>query len=263
VKALILAAGYATRMYPLTRDFPKPLLRVRRKPVINYIIEKLNDLDEVDEIIVVTNSKFISKFKEWKYSLNFKKPVSLIDDLTKDNRDRRGAIGDIDFVLKKKRIKEDLLVIGADNLFDGNLDDFLKFTRLHPDYPVIGAYNIKDRESAKKYGVVRLDSRNRLIDFAEKPARPKSTLVAMCLYYFPKEKLNLIEEYINPALSNRESASKLRKSGVNIKSQKIDATGIYINWLRKRLPVYGYVFNGRWYDIGDFKYYAEARKKFR
>lgn len=244
MKALILAAGYATRLYPLTRDFPKPLLRVRRKPVINYIIEKLNNLDEIDEIIVVTNSKFISKFREWKYSLNFKKPVSLIDDLTKDNQDRRGAIGDIDFVLKKKRIKGDLLVIGGDNLFDSDLGGFLEFTHLHQNYPVIGAYNIKGRERAKKYGVVRLDSRNRLIDFEEKPARPKSTLVAMCLYYFPKEKLKLIKEYL-------------------IKSRKTDTTGVYIDWLRKKLSVYGYVFNGRWYDIGDFKYFAEAKKKFK
>jgi len=244
VKALILAAGYATRLYPLTKEYPKPLLTVRQKPIIDFIIDKLKTIDEIDEIIVVTNSKFISRFKKWRRKLHAKKCVSLVDDLTKDNRDRRGAIGDMDFAIDKKRIEDNLLVIGGDNLFDGNLKDFLLFAKANKKSPVIGAYNVRDKINARNYGVIKLDKNNKLIDFQEKPRNPKSTLVAMCLYYFPKEKLGLIKEYLGD------------------KIKKTDATGLYIDWLKNKCPVYGFVFCGQWYDIGDYKFYNQAKQKF-
>lgn len=244
MKALILAAGYATRLYPLTRGYPKPLLKVGKKPIINYILNKLQVLDEIDEIIVVTNTKFIPKFRRWARGLRVKKHIRLIDDLTTDYNDRRGAIGDMSFVINKARLKGDLLVIGGDNLFDGGLGDFLAFAKAQKSSPVIGAYRLKNISQARKYGVLRLDKKNRVTDFQEKPENPKSRLVAMCLYYFPKEKLRLIKEYLS------------------MKAKKSDATGFYIDWLRKRLPVYGFVFGGRWYDIGDHKFYREAKQRF-
>lgn len=244
MKALVLAAGYATRLYPLTREYPKPLLHVGKRSIIDYIIEKLARLDEIDEIIVVTNSKFISRFRGWAKRLKIRKRLTLVDDLTKGLTDRRGAIGDMQFAIKKKRVKEDLLVIGGDNLFDGSLKKFLRFAKANRPYPVIGVYDIKNKEKAKKYGVVKVDKENKVIDFKEKPKVPISSLVAMCLYYFPKEDLKLIEEYLGR------------------KKEKYDATGLYIDWLRKRLPVYAFVFGGRWYDIGDFNFYNEAIEKF-
>lgn len=242
MKALILAAGYATRLYPLTKEYPKPLLEVGNRPIINYIIDKLEPLDEIDEILVVTNSKFMPKFNKWRSNLRSKKPISLVDDLTKSNSDRRGAIGDITFVINKKRLKDDLLVIGGDNLFSGDLKEFFSFVKGNTS-PVIGAYNIKDKGAAKKYGVIKLDKKNKLVDFKEKPKNPKSTLIAMCLYYFPRGKLKLIKEYL---CSSKETC---------------DATGFYIDWLRKRVPVYGFVFDGFWYDIGDHKFYREAKQR--
>ncbi len=242
MKALILAAGYATRLYPLTKEYPKPLLKVGKRPIINYIIDKLEALDEIDEIFVVTNSKFMPQFEKWRVRLRSKKQISLIDDLTKSLSDRRGAIGDMNFAINKKRLKDDLLVMGADNLFNCNLKEFLSFVKGNAS-PVIGAYNIKDTRQAKKYGVIKLNKENKLVDFKEKPKNPKSTLIAMCLYYFPKEKLRLIKEYVNG------------------KTYKCDATGFYIDWLRKRVPVYGFVFDGFWYDIGDHKVYREAKQR--
>jgi len=244
MKALILAAGYATRLYPLTKKYPKPLLKVGQRPIINYIIDKLESLDDIDEIIVVTNSKFISRFKKWKASLRVQKRISLIDDLTKDYSDRRGAIGDMNFVINKKRIGEDLLVIGGDNLFDGNLEEFLSFAKANKKHAVIGAYNIKDKDQAKKYGVIKLDSKFKVVDFQEKPHRPNSTVVAMCLYFFPKEKLKRIKEYLSS------------------ETDKHDATGFYIDWLRKKEPVYGFVFQGSWYDIGHPELYKEASAEY-
>ncbi len=245
MKALVLAAGYATRLYPLTKEFPKPLLIVGKNPIIDYIIEKLDNVAEIDEIIVVTNSKFISKFKVWLRTQNTLKPITLVDDLTKRHSDRRGAIGDMNFVIDNRSISDDLLVIGGDNLFDGCLDDFISFAHSNRPYPVVGTYDIHDKLKARKYGVVRIDSKNKIIDFKEKPNEPNSTVVAMCLYFFPKEKLRLIKKYLNS------------------RKDKQDATGFYIDWLRKEVPVYGFTFDGRWYDIGHHKFYNEAKEKFK
>jgi glucose-1-phosphate thymidylyltransferase len=243
MKALILAAGYAIRLYPLTKEYPKPLLAIGKRPLIDYIIDKLKIIDDINEIIVVTNSKFISKFRKWKAGLRIQKSISLVDDLTKDHSDRRGAIGDMDFAINKIRIRDDLLVIGGDNLFDGDLKDFLSFVRIKKPHPVIGAYDIEDRQEARKYGVIKLNSKFKVIDFKEKPKTAHSTLVAMCLYYFPKEKLKLIKEYLNT------------------KTNKHDATGFYIDWLRRNEQVFGFVFRGCWYDIGHPELYKEAKKK--
>jgi glucose-1-phosphate thymidylyltransferase len=244
MKALILAAGYATRLYPITKEYPKPLLKVNKRPIIDYIVEKLEKIGGIDEIIVVTNSKFMPQFRKWQAGAHIQKRTTLIDDLTKDNESRRGAIGDIDFAIGKLHIEDDLLIIGGDNLFDGNLGDFMCFVNRHKE-PVIGAYNIRNKVYAKKYGVINIDKKGRLIDFQEKPKNPKSALVAMCLYYFPGERLRLIREYMD-----------------DNKTKKTDATGLYIDWLRNKFPVYAFVFNGSWYDIGDHKFYDAARQLF-
>jgi len=244
VKALILAAGYATRLYPLTRDYPKPLLLVNNRPIIDYIVYKLHSLKDIDEIIVVTNSKFISHFRKWKKGLHIKTRLSLVDDLTKTLAGRRGAIGDVYFTLNKKRINDDLLVIGGDNIFDKHLAGFMDFVEGHRAHHVIGAYDIKDKKEAANYGVIRLNRRSEVVDFKEKPSKPKSTLVGMCLYYFPRNKLQLIGEYMGDRKQNK------------------DTTGGYISWLKDKAQIYGFVFKGAWYDIGDHKFYNKAKESF-
>jgi glucose-1-phosphate thymidylyltransferase len=245
MKALILAAGYATRLYPLTREYPKPLLKVGKRPIIDYIIDKVSILEDIDEIIVVTNSKFFPIFKKWAVGVKIKQRFTLVDDLTKSHADRLGAIGDMSFAIEQKGITDDLLVVGGDNLFDGELHDFLSFAKTKNLSPVIGAYDIKDKGQAKKYGVIKIDAQSRIIDFKEKPGVPKYTVIAMCLYYFPKGKLGLIRQYLES------------------KADKHDATGFYIDWLRKKERVYGFVFNGRWYDIGHHEVYSQAKERFK
>ena len=240
-----MAAGYATRLYPLTKEYPKPLLKVGRSAIIDYIVEKLDSLDDIDEIIVVTNSKFFAQFKKWRQAKRIIKPVRLVDDLTKSESDRRGAIADINFVINTKKIKDDLLVIGGDNLFDDDLKYFMSFVKANKNKALIGAYDIKDRRKAADYGVIKLDKKNKVVDFAEKPKNPKSSLIAMCLYYFPESKIKLVREYLQA------------------KAAKSDATGLYIDWLRKKVAVYGYIFAGRWYDIGRYNSYQEAQEKFK
>jgi glucose-1-phosphate thymidylyltransferase len=245
MKAIILAAGYATRLYPLTKEYPKPLLTVGKRPIIDYIMDKFSEIDEINEIIVATNSKFVSIFNTWAYELKSKKRLTVIDDLTRSHADRRGAIGDMLFVIEGCKIADDLLVIGGDNLFDGSLYDFVAFAKVHHPSPVVGVYDIKQKDQATKYGVVELNGKNQIVDFQEKPKDPRSTLIAMCLYYFSKEKLKFIKEYFN-----------------NVKTDKRDATGFYIDWLRLQEDVYGFVFHGRWYDIGHHDLYHEAKEKF-
>jgi glucose-1-phosphate thymidylyltransferase len=242
MKALILAAGYATRLYPITRKYPKSLLEVNGQPIINHIIDSLRPEKDIDEIIVITNSKFLNFFKKWKSGFCTKIKLTLIDDETEDNETRLGAIGDMDFAIEKNRIKDDLLVIGGDNLFGKEVVDFLKFAKEKRN-PSIGVYDIKDLSSATHYGVVNLDRFKRIINFQEKPKRPRSSLVAMCLYYFPRENLSLIKGY----LGNRSKSS--------------DATGLYIDWLRKKLPVYGFVFKSFWFDIGSHQSYNHAKDR--
>lgn len=244
MKALILAAGYATRLYPITKEFPKPLLPVADRPIIDYIIDKVAELEAIDEIFVITNSKFLSNFKGWVKNIKVPQRVTLIDDLTKSNSDKRGAIGDIHFAIENKSIHDDLLIIGGDNLFDSDLKGFLSFAEKKSPHPVIGAFDIKNTEEAKKYGVIKLDNKNQVVDFQEKPRVPRSTLIAMCLYYFSKEKLGLVKEYSEA------------------KTDKHDATGFYIDWLRKKETVFGFIFGGRWYDIGHHKFYNKAKENF-
>lgn len=244
MKALILAAGYATRLYPLTKEYPKPLLKVGKRPIIDFIVDKLVAVKEIDEIIVVTNSKFISRFKEWKKGLKASVRVTLVDDLTKDNATRLGAVGDMNFAIHKLKIKDDLIVIGGDNLFDGGIGQLISFANSVKKSPVIGVYDIGKRSKAVNYGVMKLNKEKRIVDFQEKPLKPKSTLVGMCLYYFPKRSLGMIKEYLK------------------VKLLKNDATGLYIDWLSKNMAVYGLVFKGSWYDIGDLKFYNEAKETF-
>lgn len=231
-------------MYPLTKNRPKPLLEAGGRPIIDYIIDKLDSLAPVNEIIVVTNSKFAAHFRNWRRRVKAGKPISIIDDQTKSNSARLGAVGDINLVVDRRKIKEGLLVFGGDNLFEEGLEDFLEFSREHKDSPVIAAYNIGRRQEAGKYGVVGINRLKRVVDFQEKPAHPKSTLVGMCLYYFPAGSLGLIKEYL-------DSVNKIP-----------DTTGSYIDWLRKKTKVYVFVFGGRWYDIGDLKFYRKVRDNF-
>lgn len=217
---------------------------MKDKPIIEHIIDKLRPVKLIDEIIVVTNSKFIGKFKEWKSGIKESKKITLVDDCTKNNTDRLGAIGDISFVLNKKHIKDDLLIIGGDNLFSGSLKGFVDFALKNNPDATIGAYKLKEIKDASKYGVVRINKRNQVIEFQEKPEHPKSPLVAMCLYFIPAKQFNLINDY-----------RKIRKG-------KSDATGKYIDWLKNKEDIYCFVFKGSWYDIGDYKYLNAAKKDF-
>jgi len=245
MKVLLLAAGYATRLYPLTLNTPKPLLLVAGKTVMGYIFDLIESLKEVDEVFIVTNEKFYQNFEDWKQKFPSSKKITVINDGTASNETRLGATGDIEFVIEKKNIKDDLLVLAGDNLFKADLSWFTNFCISKKPFITIGLYDIKDLILAASYGIVSIDKNNKVIDFKEKPAKPESTLAAMCLYFFPKERLDIMKRY--------------RKTD-NAK----DAPGYFLEWLYKRESVFGCVFKDKkWFDIGDKKSLEEADKEFR
>ncbi|MFH1407176.1 MAG: nucleotidyltransferase family protein [Candidatus Omnitrophota bacterium] len=239
MNALILAAGYATRLYPLTIDRPKPLLAVNKRPIVEHIIERVVTLDGLEKIFVVTNRKFFMNFKNWSKNFYCSKPLEIINDKTTQNSTRLGAIGDMALAISEKNIDDDLLVVAGDNLFDFALEEFIEFAKNNG--PAIGAYDLKDIKKAARFGVVSLDESKKITSFQEKPPQPKSSIIALAIYFFPKRTLPYINEYLNS-------------------SSKNDAPGYYIDWLSRKESVFGYVFNGTWYDIGDIASYKLARK---
>jgi glucose-1-phosphate thymidylyltransferase len=242
MKALILAAGYATRLYPYTKNFPKPLLEVNQKPIIEYLTEKLEKLPGLSEILVVTNGRFYPYFEKWKKTLKTRKDIRIINDLTQSPEDRLGAIGDMNFVFGKLGFKDDYLVIGGDNFFKEPLAKFVSSAKKNSREVTIGVCDIKKRSEARNYGVVKLDKNRRINEFWEKPAKPKSSLVAMCLYYFPASQVGFIREY----LSDPDNHS--------------DAAGAYIGWLTRNKNVRAVVFKNYWVDIGSIHNYENVNK---
>ena len=232
MKVIILAAGYATRLWPLTLDKPKPLLPVGGKPLLEYIIAKFEPVKTVNDIYIITNSKFVENFNRWKQAYRGKKKISVIDDGVQNHDQRRGSIGDIIFAVEKKDIDTDIVVVAGDNIFNFEIGDFIKKGRGNSPFATIGLFNIDDFNLAKKYGIVEMNGSSRILSFEEKPEEPKSTLAAMCLYYFPKEKLSLFKKYQS-------------------EGNPLDLAGSFIRWLSVKEDVHGYIFNGIWLDIGD------------
>ena len=243
MKALILAAGYGTRLYPLTENTPKPLLPIAGKPIIEYIIKKIQKISSIDKTYVVTNEKFFSHFQVWLGNFSRNANIELINDGTTSESDRLGTIGDIQLAIAGKKIDDDLLIVGGDNIFTGDLDTFITFARSKNPASSIGMVNLNDFSAAKRFGVVEFDSRSQVIGFQEKPEKPNSSFVSMCLYYFPECKLDRFSEYL--ALGNH-----------------YDAMGYFVKWFSQVDEIYGCNFSEKWFDIGDKQAYYDAQTYF-
>jgi glucose-1-phosphate thymidylyltransferase len=239
MKALILAAGYATRLRPLTDEIPKMLLPLADRPMLDYLVDRLREVDELAAIHLVTNARFADAFRDWA-----PEDVAVHDDGTTSNEDRLGAIGDIAFAIERGELEgEDLLIVAGDNLIGYSLSDFVAFWR-QKDGSAIAVREIADRELLKQYGVVELGEDDRIVGLEEKPAHPKSDLAATAAYVYRAEHLALLPHYLearNPP----------------------DAPGNYMVWLHTREPVYAYRADGDWHDIGDFAQLLEADNMMR
>jgi glucose-1-phosphate thymidylyltransferase len=245
MQVLILAAGYATRLYPLTLNQPKPLLPVAGKPMLEHVIDHLAPIPDLGEIFIVTNEKFVTHFTDWsekyrreKAKLDFK----IVNDGSTSDADKLGAIGDIHLVTTREKIKDDLVVVAGDNLFDTALTGFAEFCRAQKK-TVLAVFDVGDLESIKKYNSITLDAKGRVTFFEEKPKNPTSTLTGIALYYFPAEVVKMIDTYI-------------------AEGNNPDQPGRLIQWLYPRVPVLTWKVPGRWFDIGSKETLEEADQLF-
>jgi glucose-1-phosphate thymidylyltransferase len=243
--AIILAAGYATRLYPLTLNRAKPLLEVAGKPMIEWVLDNLANFPGVETIYVVTNDKFTSDFQRWadhyqlrQSQLTFK----IINDGSKGDADRLGAIGDINLVITRENLsKSDLLIVAGDNLFSESLAGFVEYAR--KTKATVAVYDVGDLEKIKKYGNVTIDSDGVITRFEEKPEKPQSTLAAIALYYYSREIIPLVTTYL--AAGNNP-----------------DQPGRFVQWLYTRKPVKTFQIKGKWLDIGSKETLEEANRIF-
>jgi glucose-1-phosphate thymidylyltransferase len=234
MNALILAAGYATRLYPLTLDKPKPLLAVGGKPIIEWTMDDLADVPDLETIYIVTNDKFASDFQTWSERYRSRHPkfkLKIVNDGSQSDDDKLGAIGDINFVVSRENLTSDgLIVIAGDNLFTESLTGFVACAK--ETEATVAVYDVGDTEAIKEYGNIAVDADGIITHFEEKPQKPRGTLAAIALYYYSPEVLSLLTTYL--AAGNNP-----------------DQPGRFVQWLYTRKPVKTFQIKGQWLDIGS------------
>jgi len=243
MKAIILAAGYATRLYPLTENMPKALLEIGGKTILERLFDAFASEKEIDAIHIVTNSRFYSMLCDWANGIQHKylQPITVWDDGTSSNETRLGAIGDIRFVMEKAGLDDDLFIAASDNLLTEDLKGFFADFRLH-GCSLLLTGRMSDYEERKRYAVVETDAEHRVTGLEEKPDEPKSDIVAYAEYIYTKASAKLIDEY-------------LREGG------NPDSPGRYPEWLYRRKEVRAYLYPGECVDIGTVTMYRETIKK--
>ncbi|PYK99231.1 MAG: hypothetical protein DME32_13110 [Verrucomicrobia bacterium] len=245
MNVLILAAGYATRLYPLTLDKAKPLLAVAGKPMLAWVVDNLRGVAGIKTVYIVTNAKFAADFESWAKNYQRKNPklrFKVVNDGSTDDNNKLGAIGDINLVLTRENVgNSDLLVIAGDNLFRESLKQFIDYAK--KTEATVGVHEITDADAIKKYGVVTVDADGVITNFEEKPKEPKSNLAAIALYFYSKDILPLFTTYI--AAGNNP-----------------DQPGLFLQWLYPRKPVKTFEITGQWLDIGSKATLEEANKVF-
>jgi glucose-1-phosphate thymidylyltransferase len=243
MKAIVLAAGYAMRLYPLTKDRPKALLEIGGRHMLDYLMDEIASVPEIDEAILVTNSRFYRQFCDWAAGRkNLGLSVRVLDDGTDTNENRLGAIGDMQFALDQTDIDDDVLVAAADNLFTFRLNDFVGSFRLSGKDTLL-AQAMGDTEELKRFAIATLDEKGRVVGLVEKPQNPPTDIAVYALYLYRRDTLPLVRQYI-------------------AEGNNCDAPGHFPEWLYKRRDVRAYLFEGDCVDIGTPEAYAAARAEY-
>lgn len=243
MKAILLCAGYGTRLYPLTQNQPKPLLPVGGRPILEHLLEKVKGIPGVDRVFVVTNDRFYPHFTRWAAAQHYPWKIEVAGDGTRTNETRLGAVGDLRFVTQKFRIHDDLGVFAGDNLFLSDLNEFFSFAVSHRPHASLGVVDVENRDRARQYGIVEITPEGQITRFLEKPEEPPSTLASTGVYWLAQESLEFLDRYI--------------REGHNA-----DRLGDYIGWLVKVDRVFARLLKGKWFDIGDLDSYREADQLF-
>lgn len=240
MKCLILAAGYATRLYPLTENFPKPLLEVQGKTILDWLIDDIETSHLVDEYVVISNHKFAHHFEKWAEG---NEKITVVDDGTSSNETRLGAVKDIQFAIEKLGLDDDMLVIAGDNLLDFSLTTFAKYA-VEKSASCIMRYYEPEKQRLHKSGVVTIDEEDKIINMVEKPAEPESHWCCPPFYYYTRDDAKLIQKGIDSGCGT-------------------DAPGSYIAWLSTQVPVYAMEMPGRRYDIGNLESYHKVQESYQ
>ena len=240
MKCLILAAGYATRLYPLTENFPKPLLKVQDKTILDWLIDDIEASGEVDEYIVISNHKFAQHFDAWAKD---KKKITVVDDGTDSNETRLGAVKDIQFAIEKLDLDDDMLVIAGDNLLDFSLTLFIRYAK-EKNASCILRYYEPSEQKLLKCGVVTVDETDRILRMTEKSPDPETHWCCPPFYYYTKEDACLVEKGIAAGCGT-------------------DAPGSYIAWLCTQTTVYAMEMPGSRYDIGNLESYERVQTEYK
>jgi len=235
MKCIIIAAGYATRLYPLTENFPKPLLEVGGKTILDHLIDDVESM--IDEFIVVTNHKFAKIFEEWASN---KRNVRIIDDGTQTNDTRLGAVKDIQ--LASNDIKDDVLVMAGDNLLDFSLKGFVEFSKEKRTSCVM-CHEENDLKKKQKTAIITIDEEKTILTYEEKPKEPKGNLAVPPFYVYRHEDIRRIQEALDEGCG-------------------YDAPGSFAAWLSHKTPMHAYIMPGHRYDIGDLKSYEDVKRRF-
>lgn len=240
MKAIILAAGFATRLYPLTKNKAKALLEIKGKPIIEYIVEKIKEVEAVNEIVIVTNNKFYNDFLVWKNKKEDEK-IKILNDGVDSEKEKLGAIGDLLFAIEQENIQEDIFVIAGDTLFKSSLKYLYGlFKKENKDLTIL--YDVHNIEEAQKLGVALVEN-NLIIDFQEKPSKPKSTLCSVPAYFYKKRTLELIKQFM------QEEYNK-------------DQPGRFLEYLHKKVPVYAYTKEEKYINVGTIEELEQASSIF-
>lgn len=243
MKGIILAAGYATRLYPLTENQPKALLPVGGKPIINYILSEIETIPAIDEVVVVTNHKFASHFDEWAKNQTTRLKLTVLDDNTTDDTNKLGAVGDISFVIDALKIDDELLIVAGDNIFTFSLKDYYDYYK-KMDADCILVKELENESDLIRMANVKTDENGKVTFMVEKPNPPISHLAAFASCIYKKDTVPMIKQYLN-------------------EGNNPDAPGFFPSWLYEKKPLYAYTFKGECYDIGTHESYKEVCEIFK
>lgn len=241
MKCLILAAGYATRLYPLTENFPKPLLMVGEKNILDWLVDDIDSLGVTDEYVVISNHKFAGQFEAWAAAKPQK--ITVADDGTSTNETRLGAVRDVQFAIDQLGLDDDLLVIAGDNVLDFSLTHFIRYAR-EKGTTCVMRYFEPSEEKLHKTGVAVVDDDDLILSMEEKPAQPKSHWCTPPFYYYTRQDARLVKVGI--------------ESGCGV-----DAPGSFIAWLSAQVPVHAFEMPGKRYDIGNLASYEEVKRTYK
>ena len=241
MKCLILAAGYATRLYPLTENFPKPLLEVKGKTILDWLIEDIEASGAVDEYVVISNHKFAHHFENW--AANKAEKITVVDDGTTSNETRLGAVKDIQFAIDALNIRDDVLVMAGDNLLDFSMTRFIDYA-LEKKTSCIMRYFEPSHQKLLKSGVVTLDENQKVLEMTEKSQTPATNWCVPAFYYYTAADAARIPEGIAAGCG-------------------VDAPGSYVAWLCRRSPIHAMEMPGSRYDIGNLESYTKIKEEYQ